>query len=83
MGLPEAVETGGIDELVSLYVRINNAISGNEAEGIAPDPVLAEKARAEFHKMEMGDPDNIALEVVRADQPGGVPENLPPAGHYL
>ena len=61
MGLPGAVETGGIDELVSLYVRINNAISGNEAEGIAPDPVLAEKARAEFHKMEMGDPDNIAL----------------------
>lgn len=60
-GSREAVETGGIDELVSLYVRINNAISGNEAEGIAPDPVLAEKARAEFHKMEMGDPDNIAL----------------------
>lgn len=60
-GSREAVETGGIDELVSLYVRINNAISGNEAEGIAPDSVLAEKARAEFHKMEMGDPDNIAL----------------------
>ena len=60
-GSREAVETGGIDELVSLYVRINNAISGNEAEGIAPEPVLAEKARAEFHKMEMGDPDNIAL----------------------
>ena len=60
-GSREAVETGGIDELVSLYVRINNAIRGNEAEGIAPDPVLAEKARAEFHKMEMGDPDNIAL----------------------
>lgn len=60
-GSREAVETGGIDELVSLYVRINNAISGNEAEGIAPDPVLEEKARAEFHKMEMGDPDNIAL----------------------
>lgn len=60
-GSREAVETGGIDELVSLYVRINNAISGKEAEGIAPDPVLAEKARAEFHKMEMGDPDNIAL----------------------
>lgn len=60
-GSREAVETGGIDELVSLYVRINNAISGNEAEGSAPDPVLAEKARAEFHKMEMGDPDNIAL----------------------
>lgn len=60
-GSREAVEQGGIDELVSLYVRINNAISGNEAEGIAPDPALAEQARAEFHKMEIGDPENIAL----------------------
>ncbi len=60
-GSKEAVEAGGIDELVSLYVRINNAISGNEAEGIAPDPSLAEQARVEFHKMETGDPDNIAL----------------------
>lgn len=60
-GSKEAVEQGGIDELVSLYVRINNAISGNEAEGIAPDPALAERARAEFHKMEVGDPENIAL----------------------
>jgi arginyl-tRNA synthetase len=60
-GSREAVEAGGIDELVSLYVRINNAISGNEAEGIAPDPALAEQARAEFHKMETGDPENIEL----------------------
>ncbi len=60
-GSREAVETGGIDELVSLYVKINNAISGNEAEGIAPDKALADEARAEFHKMEIGDPENIAL----------------------
>lgn len=60
-GSKESVEQGGIDELVSLYVRINNAISGNEAEGIAPDSALAEQARAEFHKMEIGDPENIAL----------------------
>ena len=60
-GNKELIENGGIDELVSLYVRINNAISGNEAEGIAPDPELAEKARAEFHKMEIGDEENLAL----------------------
>ena len=57
----DTIVNGGIDELVSLYVRINNAISGNEAEGIAPDPELAEKARAEFHKMETGDEENLAL----------------------
>ena len=60
-GSKDAVEAGGIDELVGLYVRINNAISGNEEKGIAPDPSLAEKARAEFHKMEIGDAENIAL----------------------
>ncbi len=60
-GSREQIEEGGIDELVKLYVRINNAISGNEAEGIAPDPTLAEEARAEFHKMEIGDEENIAL----------------------
>ncbi len=60
-GSREQIEEGGIDELVKLYVRINNAISGNEAEGIAPDPDLAAEARAEFHKMEIGDEENIAL----------------------
>ncbi len=60
-GSREQIEEGGIDELVKLYVRINNAISGNEAEGIAPDKTLADEARAEFHKMEMGDEENIAL----------------------
>ncbi len=60
-GSREQIETGGIDELVKLYVRINNAISGNPAEGIAPDDTLAAEARAEFHKMETGDEENIAL----------------------
>ncbi len=60
-GSHEQIEEGGIDELVKLYFRINNAISGNEAEGIAPDPELAAEARAEFHKMEIGDEENIAL----------------------
>ena len=55
------IEAGGVDELVKLYVKINNAISGNEAEGIAPNAELADQARAEFRKMEEGDPDNIAL----------------------
>ncbi len=60
-GSREQIEMGGIDELVKLYVMINNAISGNEAEGIAPDKALADEARAEFHKMETGDEENIAL----------------------
>ena len=60
-GNREAIEEGGIDALVDLYVRINNAISGNEAEGIAPNPALADEARAEFLKMEQGDEENLAL----------------------
>ena len=60
-GSKEAVEEKGIDELVALYVRINNEISGNAEQGIAPNKELADMARAEFHKMETGDPENIAL----------------------
>ena len=60
-GNREAVEEGGVDKLVELYVKVNNAISGNEEEGIAPDPALADEARAEFHKLELGDEENIAL----------------------
>ena len=50
------IEEGGIDRLVELYVQINNAISDTD-EGKA----LADRARAEFHKMELGDEENIAL----------------------
>ncbi len=49
----QTVEEGGVDALVDLYVRINNAI--------ADDPALADEARAEFCKMEQGDEENLAL----------------------
>ena len=49
----ETVERVGIDELVRLYVRFHE-----EAE---KDPSLDDEARAEFHKMEEGDPENLAL----------------------
>ena len=60
-GSKEQIEAGGIDELVSLYVKINNAISGNAEQGIEPNTEYADMARAEFHKMELGDEENIAL----------------------
>ncbi len=49
----EKVENGGVDALVELYVKINNAV--------AEDPALADEARAEFCKMEAGDEENLAL----------------------
>ena len=52
-GSKEAVEQGGVDELVSLYVRFHN-----EAE---IDPTLNQKARDEFTKLEHNDDTNIAL----------------------
>ena len=57
----KTVEEGGVDALVDLYVKINNAISGNEEMGITADPALAAEARAEFLKMEQGDEENLAL----------------------
>ncbi|MBQ2806683.1 MAG: arginine--tRNA ligase, partial [Clostridia bacterium] len=57
----QMIEEGGIDKLVELYVKVNNAISGNEEMGIAPDASLADQARAEFHKLESGDEENLAL----------------------
>jgi len=52
-GSKEMVEEGGIDVLVDLYVKINNAINDS--------PELADEARAEFHKLECGDEENLAL----------------------
>ncbi len=49
----ETVERIGIDELVRLYVKFHE-----EAE---KDPALEDEARAEFHKLEEGDPENLAL----------------------
>ncbi len=60
-GNKEEIEARGIDALVELYVRVNNAISGNAEQGIPADAALADEARAEFHKMEIGDGENIAL----------------------
>lgn len=52
-GNKEAVEEKGCDGLVELYVKFHE-----EAE---KDPSLNDEARAEFKKMEMHDPENIAL----------------------
>ena len=60
-GNKEEVEKGGIDVLVDLYVRINHEIDGDPENGIAGNEALADEARAEFHKLELGDPDNIEL----------------------
>ncbi len=49
----ETIEKGGIDELVKIYVRFHE-----EAE---KDPALEDEARAEFHKLEEGDEENLAL----------------------
>ena len=57
----EQIEAGGIDKLVELYVRINNTIKGDEENGIPAREDLADQSRAEFHKMEIGDEENIAL----------------------
>ena len=60
-GSREAVIEGGIDKLVELYVRINNAIKGDPEKGIPAEEALAEESRAEFHKLETGDEENLAL----------------------
>lgn len=60
-GNEEEVKKGGVDELARLYVRINNEISGDEENGIAPRKDLADMARAEFHKLEEGDKENLRL----------------------
>ena len=60
-GSRDEVERGGIDVLVSLYVRINNAIKGDPENGVAPRDDLADASRAEFHKLETGDGENLAL----------------------
>ncbi len=62
-----AVEEKGVDELVALYVRINNEIKAEEDASLAADPSgvksspLADAARAEFKKLEEGNEENIAL----------------------
>ena len=66
-GDKETIVSGGVDELVKLYVKINNAIKDEEDASLAlnPDGVkhsdLADKSRAEFTKLEHGDEENLAL----------------------
>lgn len=52
-GDKEKIESGGIDELVALYVKFHA-----EAE---KDAELENRARAEFRKLEDGDEENLAL----------------------
>ncbi|MCQ2413872.1 MAG: arginine--tRNA ligase [Clostridia bacterium] len=70
-GDKEKVEKGGVDELVALYVRINNEIKAEEDASVAGLPeeekahnkksALGDAARAEFAKLEHNDPENIEL----------------------
>ena len=49
----EDINAGGIDKLVELYVKFHHAAE--------EDPALNDEARAEFHKLELGDEENITL----------------------
>ncbi|MBQ7172842.1 MAG: arginine--tRNA ligase [Clostridia bacterium] len=60
-GKKEEVEKTGVDALVALYVKINNEIKGDPEKGIPENKELADAARAEFHKLETGDEENLAL----------------------
>ena len=55
------IEQGGVDELVKLYVRINNEIKAEEESSEEKKSPLADEARAEFKKLECGDEENLAL----------------------
>ena len=70
-GDEKTVIEGGVDELVKLYVRINNEIKAEEDASIADlseeeaagkkHSDLADKSRAEFSKLEHGDEENLKL----------------------
>ncbi len=62
------IEQGGVDELVKLYVKINNEIKAEEDASVAGKPEgtpkrseLGDASRAEFAKLEHGDEENLAL----------------------
>ena len=55
------IEQGGVDELVKLYVRINNEIKAEEDSNEDKRSPLADASRAEFKKLEEFDEENIAL----------------------
>lgn len=67
-GDKKTIEDGGVDELVKLYVRINNEIKAEEDESVLGKPEgtpkhseLADKSRAEFAKLEHRDEENLEL----------------------
>ncbi len=60
-GDKKTVEEGGVDELVKLYVRINNAIKEEEDASEDKKSPLADASRAEFAKLEHGDEENLEL----------------------
>ncbi|MBR2466164.1 MAG: arginine--tRNA ligase [Clostridia bacterium] len=70
-GDKKTIEDGGVDELVKLYVRINNEIKAEEDASVAglseeeakkaKHSDLADAARAEFAKLEASDEENLAL----------------------
>ena len=60
-GDEKTVVEGGVDELVKLYVRINNEIKAEEESNEDKKSPLADKSRAEFTKLEHGDEENLAL----------------------
>ncbi len=49
----DEVEAGGVDKLVELYVKFHSEAETNKA--------LEDEARAEFHKLELGDAENTEL----------------------
>ena len=55
------IEQGGVDELVKLYVRINNEIKAEEESNDDKKSPLADASRGEFTKLEHGDEENLAL----------------------
>ena len=55
------IEQGGVDELVKLYVRINNEIKAEEEASEDKKSPLGDESRAEFAKLEHGDEENLAL----------------------
>ena len=67
-GDKETILRGGVDELVKLYVKINNEIKAEEDASVAGKPEgtskhseLGDASRAEFAKLEHGDEENLAL----------------------
>ncbi len=63
----ETIEKGGVDELVKLYVRINNEIKREEEESLAKaldgpkSSKLGDESRREFTALEHGNEENLAL----------------------